>query len=231
MTNAEILAERGARDRGLCPSARRLRPGARGRALGRRRQALSRLLRRPRGQQSGPLPSGGRRSDSRPGHDPAPCLERLLHRAGGGTGGAPLPALVRRARLSLQQRRRGERGGDEARPPLGQRARRPVRDPVDHRLLPRPHVRHAHRHRPGEVPPGLPAAAARHSTRRLRRRGGDGVGRARRDGRDPRRADPGRGRRQRAGARLLAAPPRPGRPARAPSHLRRGAVRHGCDGS
>ncbi len=130
-------------------------------------------------------------------------LQPLPHRAGGRAGCAPLPALVRRAGLPLQQRRRGERGGDEARAALGRRARRrSLRDP--RRRTGSFHGRTfatAHRDRPGEVPRRLPAAAAGHPPRALRRPGGDARRRARRDHRDPRRADPGRGRRRRRRAR------------------------------
>ena len=65
-----------------------------------------------------------------PGRRAAARLEPLPHRARGRAGRAALPALVRRARVPLQQRRRGDRGRDEAGAPLGRRARRrALRDP------------------------------------------------------------------------------------------------------
>ncbi len=105
---------------------------------------------------------------------------------------------VRRARVLLQLRRRSQRGGAEARPPLGARSLRPAEDArdLDAERLPRPHAVHRHRRRPGEVRAGLRAEPDRvhaHPVQRRRRAGG-GVPRGRRRRRlrgDPR-ADAGR---------------------------------------
>ena len=76
-------------------------------------------------------------------------------------GQAALRALVRRPRVLLQLRRGGQRGGHQARPQVrqGARSQRPLRDHHHAQVVPRAHAGHRDRHRPGEVPARLRAAA------------------------------------------------------------------------
>ena len=146
--------------------------------------------------------------------------------------GMPLDgAFLRRASLLLQQRRRGQRGGDQARSQARRRgARRPLRDPHHLRLVPRANDRDRQRDGAGEVSERLSAAAPGFPLRSIRRRGGDGGGGARGDRRDSRRADPGRRRRERPAGRISAPAARALRPRRAALDSRRSPGRHGTHG-
>ena len=109
------------------------------------------------------------------------------------------------ARVLLQLRRRGQRGRDQARAQVGDRAgprARSPRHPQLPRQLPRPHPGRGHRDRAAQVPRGLRAAAAGLPLQRLQRprRGRSGDGRRRRL-RGAGRAGAGRGRRHAGDAR------------------------------
>ena len=147
--------------------------GAGLRAVGQRRPPLPRLPGRPGRGLARPLPSRGGRGARRPGVDPAPHLEPVRHRARRRGGRHPRPAARRRRPgVHLQLRRRGERGGHQAGPPLGRTG--PPRRRERLRLVPRAHAGHAARHRPAREARGLPAAARRVPPR--------GLGRPRRPG-------------------------------------------------
>ena len=104
------------------------------------------------------------------GEDPA-RLQSAPQRAAGAAGGAAVHALVRRPGLPLQQRRRGQRGRDQAGAQVRRRARRrALRDPHRAGLVPRAHHRHDHRDRAGEGAARLPAAAGRLPLRAVQRR-------------------------------------------------------------
>ncbi len=105
---------------------------------------------------------------------------RLIHvpntwytEAAGETGpGARRAHRLGRPVLLLQQRRGGQRGGHQGRPP--QRQAGPLQDRHHAQQLPRPDLRRPQRHRPAEIPSGPGAAAGRlqlRPVRRPRRRG------------------------------------------------------------
>jgi hypothetical protein len=131
----------------------------------------------------------------------------------------------------LQQRSRGERGGDQARPPLPLRERpsRADRDHLHEELVPRPDAGSARGHRAAQVPAGIRPAPGRVPFRRLRRRGRARARRLREDLRRPGGADPGRGWRHTGAGRVstegAGAVHEDGRAALA----RRGADRDGAD--
>ena len=161
----------------------------------------------------------------RPAH---PRPEHLVHRAAGAARrGARRADRLRRPVLLLQQRHRGERGGDQARPAQRQ-AEGPVQDRHDAQQLPRPDDGRADRDRPAEVPRRASSRCCRASatprsatsTPSPRLIDAETV-------RHPGRADPGRGRHQPAAGRLPRRAARAVRPAQAAADLRRGADRHG----
>ena len=84
--------------------------------LGRRGAPLPRLLPRLGLQPARPLPAAGGRGGPRAGRPADPRAEHLVHGGPGGLRPGPLRAVVRRPVLLLQQRRRGQRGGHQARP-------------------------------------------------------------------------------------------------------------------
>ena len=98
-------------------------PGRRVVGLGRRGEALPRLLPRLGLQPARPLPAAGRRGGPRAGRPADPRAEHLVHRGAGGVRPGALGAVVRRPVLLLQQRRRGQRGGHQAGPGLRPRRR------------------------------------------------------------------------------------------------------------
>ena len=130
--------------------------GKNARGLGRGREGVHRLHRRHRGQRPGLQRPGVGRRRSGPGReDPAPVqllLQPREHRPGPGA----VPGRGHGQGLLLQLRRRGQRvrcqGGPQIR---GKEGRLPDRH-FD-QFLPRPHPHHPGRHRPGGLPPGLPA--------------------------------------------------------------------------
>ena len=130
-------------------------------------------------------------------------------------------------RLLLQQRRRGQRGRDQARaPPRALHVRR--RPPRHHQrggLIPRPHVRRPDRHGTAEVPGGLRTARPRLPLRPLRRPRCARGRRHRRCLRRPARTDPGRERRARAAARVPCRRREALRRPRGAARVRRGADR------
>ena len=158
-----------------------------------------------------------------------PRLEPVLDRARRGARRAAAGAVrARRRRVLLQLGCRGERGGDQARPPPRPGARRAGEAPhrLPRGLVPRPHARHAAGHLGAAeegafepLPAGLRARAPERPrrARRSRRRHHRG---------DPARAGAGRGRRPPARARLPGAGARAVRPPRRAADLRRGADRH-----
>ena len=145
---------------------------------------VHRLRRRRGGHLARSLPSGdGARAD-RAGENDMARVELDDQRAGIETGEEACRCHVRRARLLLQLRRRGERGGAEARAALCARSFRPGE--VSHRLdaerFPRADAVHGDRRRPGQVCGRLRPRADRvhpHPLQR-RRRIGSGVRRGRR---------------------------------------------------
>ncbi len=162
-------------------------------------------------------------------------LELVHQRAGAAAREAADRRDVRRARVLLQLRRRGERGGAEARAPLRARPPRRAQDPrdLDAERVPRPHAVHGDRRRPGEVRARLRPESGRHHAPPVQRRRGARarVRRARRRHlRGDPRADAGRRRHDPGNARVPAggAPP-VHRPRRAP-HPRRDPERDGPHG-
>ena len=190
-----------ARSRVLRPLSARVRARRRSATVGRGRQAVPRLLRRHLPSPPRPRPSGVVARDREQSAQAAARLEPALQRAAGAARRAAGRALVRRPRLPLQQRRRGQRGGDQAGAHVTgtRQRRRPLRDPHRARLVPRPHARHHRRHRPGKGPARLRAAAARASaTCRSTTSPRCDAALAPRDRRRHGRADPGRRRHHRA---------------------------------
>ena len=84
--------------------------------LGRGGQPLSRSLQRLGLQPSGTLSAAGRRGGARPGRQADPRAQYVVHRAAGGVRQGAFGTVVRRQVLLLQQRRRGDRIGDQTRP-------------------------------------------------------------------------------------------------------------------
>ena len=132
---------------------------------------------RHRRLQHRPLPPARRRGHPRAGGAADARLQPLLHARERPARGAAERGEPRRQGVLLQQRRGGQRGGDQARPQAPARRRLPRRP----RRLPRPHLRRAVRH-----PAGGQAGAVRAAGPRLRRprrhgdrRGGDGRARPR----------------------------------------------------
>ena len=118
------------------------RQGQRG--LGRRGHALPRHDGGHRGVRARPLAPGVHRRRQRAARHARPRVEPVLQRAADPRVRRDREALVRDARDVLQLRRRGERGGGQARAPLPGRRRRQARahdHRVDERQLPRPHRR------------------------------------------------------------------------------------------
>ena len=194
-----------------------------------RRQGVSRLHRRHRGDRARALPSQGGRDDARAGGHAAPRVEPLLHPAADPARQAALRPLVRRPGLLLQLGRGGQRVRDQARAQVGQGARgqRSRRHHHDAGRLPRPDAGHRHRHRAGEVPPRLRAAPRWLQVRPVQRSARGGAGHRQPHRRGHGRADPGRGRHQHPGRRLPARAPQAVRRGGHPARARRDPDRHG----
>ncbi len=156
-----------------------------------------------------PLPSGDGEGDRGAGAKDLARLELDDQRARIASREAAHRRDVRRARVLLQLRRRGERSGAEARPPLRARPPRTGQDPrdLDAQCVPRPHALHRDRRRPGEIRDGLRSQSRRlHAHPLQRRRGARGRiprRRGRRRLRGHPRADAGR---RRHGARYCRVP-------------------------
>ena len=115
--------------------------------MGRRGPRVPRLPLRDLGHERRALPPGGRRGGARAGGTAHAHRQPLLQRAGRARWPARLvESLAGRRRVLHQLGRRGQRGGDQARPQAAARRR--------HRLgarrLPRPHLRRAERDAAGE---------------------------------------------------------------------------------
>ena len=137
---------------------RRVRPRGGRDAVGRRGQRVPRLPRRHLGLQHRPLPPGGRGRRSREQAGVLIHVSNLfLNRPMIALAERLSAALARRPRVLRQLRRRGERGGAQARPQgaPGRRDRRRAR------RLPRPHLRRAVRDAPGVQAGAVRAAGAR----------------------------------------------------------------------
>ena len=89
-----------------------------------RGQRVPRLPRRHLGAQRRALPPARGRRDPGAGREAHPRLEPLLHRAGDAALTGAVAQLARRQGVPLQLRRRGQRGGDQARAPAQGRAAR-----------------------------------------------------------------------------------------------------------
>ena len=137
----------------------------------------------------------------------------------------------RRARVLLQLGRRGQRGRDQARAPLGPRPRRrPLRDRVHARLVPWPHLGTLSATGQEKYHSGFQPLVPGFQHGPLRRRRGARARRSRRDGRHPGRADPGRGRRGHARTGLPRALRELCDRRKHPADPRRGADRDGPHG-
>ena len=144
---------------------------------------------------------------------------------------ARLEQLVRRrARVLLQHRRRGQRGRDQARAPLGPWQRRPLRDYLARwaRSMAAPSAPS-----PPPARKNITSAFSRWCRASLVRYDDVAAVETRRhdaDGRHPGRADPGRRRRRHAASGLSRAAARAVRSRKNPADLRRGADRDGPHG-
>ena len=195
------------------PRPDRARPGRRRARLGLGRTRIPGLRRGDRRHLAGALPSpGDRRHPGSGGNAPA-RLQPLPRGAADPSGQAPHRALVRRSRVLLELRRRGERGGPQGCPQVRARADllRPRRVRGNPQFVPRTHVRDGGGDRPGEIPARLRAPGARLQARGLQRPARHGARDRQPHGGRHRGMHPGRGRRARRG---------PGLPARAPQALR-----------
>src|SRR5438067_2966545 len=195
------------------------------------RQAVPRLHRRHRHRQRRARQSPRTRGADGAGEAPLARVQPVRDRAADPAGGeADRADEDAEARLLLQQRYRGERGDDQAGPPLpcGERTSGADRDPLLPQLLPRPHARISRRYRPAQVPAGVWAPARGLPLPRVRERR---RARGRQLGEDLRRdarAHPGRGGSPAATARVSREGARAVHQARRPDDPRRGADRHGA---
>ena len=222
------------RGHGALLRARAVRAGPRrGLArLGPGRAHVHRLRQRRRRHRAGSLPPGDGQGDQRAGGEALARLQLVHQRAGAAARQAPDRHDLRRARVLLQFRRRGERGGAEARPPLRARPLRRAQAArrVDAERIPRAHAVHGHRRRAGEVRQRLRSQPGRlrPSPVQRRRRARSRVRRARPgDLRGHPRADAGRRRHAAGNARVPAGGAAPRHRARRAADPGRDPERHG----
>ena len=185
-----------------------------------------------RRMRAGPQRSGSGGRTHRAGRQALAYQQRVLQRTAAAIGrGTGHRLALRRTRVPVQLRRRGQRGRDQAGASLG-RGERPRCVAPRHRhfprQFPRPHPGGGHRDRATEIPGRLRAAAGRFPLRRFQRyraaSGGNGV---RRCGSGDAGTGAGRGRGDAGRARL---PARGARAVRSPRRLAgagRNPVRHG----
>ncbi len=191
--------------------------------------ALSRFRPGLGGQLPRALPAGTDAGASRPGAAPHQLQPGVFQPAGGAPGATARGTQLLRSGVLLQQRRRGERGRDQARAQMGgQAARRRIRDRHLRRRVSRPYARHHVGFGQAAVGAAVRAQGQRLSQGAVRRSGRGRQPDRRAHCRSHARAGAGRGGGDSGDAGIHAGPARAHARERRAAHRRRDPDRHGA---